>query len=42
MFCRISSKDFNWYDNLCTFIFDHPRQISTITITTDSLAGMEN
>lgn len=42
MFCRISSKDFNWYDNLCNFLFNHSRQISTITITTDSLAGMEN
>lgn len=42
MYCRVSSVDFNWYDNLCIFLFGCYRQLSTITITTDALAGMEN
>ena len=42
MFCRISSKDFNWYDNLCKFIFDHYNQLSTITVSNDVFTGVEN
>lgn len=42
MYCRVSSRDFNWYDLLCNFLFGCYKQISDITITTDALAGMEN
>lgn len=42
IFCRISSKDFNWYNNLCKFIFDHYSQLNTITVTNDMFTGVEN
>ncbi len=42
IFCRISSKDFNWYDNLCKFIFDHYNQLNTITVSNDVFTGVEN
>ncbi len=42
IFCRISSRDFNWYDNICKFIFDHYNQLNTITVSNDVFTGVEN
>ena len=42
IFCRISSKDFNWYDNLCKFILDYYNQLNTITVSNDIFTGVEN